>query len=109
MKLLKYCTRTRTSKFYKEESTLPLPPGCSSENIAVKRRTPWALGTSMKEHQTATGIGETVLSVMAERIWAEQHHPIWDGVPVIGKDKNVDFPQIKEGFCFALAGKKNCS
>ena len=49
-----------------------------------------ALGTCIKEHQSATRKGEIEKSAIAEHAWTEQHHPIRDQTSVIEQTKNVN-------------------
>ena len=66
-----------------------------------------ALGTRIKEHQSATRKREIEKSAIAEHAWTEQHHSIWDQTAVIEQAKNVDMLRIKEPFCISLAAKEN--
>ena len=47
-----------------------------------------ALGTRIKEHQSATRRGKIEKSAIAEHAWAKQHHPIWDQTSVIEQAKS---------------------
>ena len=64
-----------------------------------------AVGTHIKQYQTAIRRGEIDKYVIAEHTWAEQHHPIQDEASVIEKAKNVDILQIEKTFCIALVEK----
>ena len=55
--------------------TCKVPCSCGKEYIGETKR---ALGTCIKEHQSATRGREREKSTTAEHAWAEQHHPAWD-------------------------------
>ena len=61
-----------------------VPCSCGKEYIGETKR---ALGTRIKEHQSATRKGEIEKSAIAEHAWTEQHHPIWDQTAVIEQAK----------------------
>ena len=81
-----------------------VPCSCGKEYIGETKR---ALGTRIKEHQSATRKGEIEKSAIAEHAWTKQHHPIRDQTAVIEQAKNVDILRIKEAFCISLSAKQN--
>ena len=81
-----------------------VPCCCGKEYIGETKR---ALGTRIKERQSATRGGETEKSAIVEYAWAEQHHPAWDKTSVLEQARNVDILQIEEAFCIMLAEKQN--
>ena len=75
---------------------------CKKEYIDETKR---ALGTHVKELQSATRMEETEKSTIAEHAWAEQHQAIWDQTLVIEQAKSANILRIKEAFCIMMAEK----
>ena len=84
--------------------TYRIPCRCGKEYIGETKR---ALGTLIKEHQSATRREETGKSAIVEHASAEQHHCIWDQTSVTEQAKSVDILQIKEAFCIIVAKMEN--
>ena len=80
-----------------------IPCSCGNEYIGETKR---ALGTRLKEHQTATRRGEVEKSATAEHAWAEQHRPAWDKIAILEQARREDHLWIKEAFCIAMADKE---
>ena len=64
-----------------------IPCSCGKEYIGETKR---ALGTHLKEHQTATRRVEVERSAIAEHAWEEQHRPAWDETTILEQAKRND-------------------